>query len=497
MKRIPNKTIQINANKWFAVFCCLHLFFWTTIPALVSGCIPFDSAESIAWGWQWQLGYFKHPPFTAWITALATYAGGVEWPIYLLAQIVVILTFIAVFQLAKKMLTPIHALIAVLCLEAVLPFSLMAPFINPTSMLLPVWAWSAYFFYAALTEQKNRYWIFLGFLSAINILTKYQGVLLFLPMFVLTLMTQQGRKSYKRAGIYLAVFICFILILPHFIGSSRVGFPEIKYALSSTTGNMHAAIIWTRHFIYPARFMLSALGFCIGAFVITLPFWFSKQKNQLKNFDWQFILWIGLFPFAFTLFFSLFSDSFLDANWAVPYFFLIGVIIIAFLNPIVYRHLFKIFIGLLIIAIVLIFILRYGVLLTLPYVTGKAESSAYLPAKAMADQATQLWHQRYHTKLAYVTGDHYDTAYVTVYSPDHPKPYFDTYPHESPWINLKDFKKKGSIFILPMKNNFKDLSSVKKQYPQLENLEIYDFHPTTSAHVPSINIAIGFISPAH
>jgi len=110
-----------------------------------------------------------------------------------------------------------------------------------------------------------------------------------------------------------------------------------------------------------------------------------------------------------------------------------------------------------------------------------------------------LWHQKYHTRLSYVTGAHYDTAYIAVYSKDRPKPYFTSYPHQSLWIHLKDFKQKGALLIWNVddgpKQAFMDIKDIYPYYQNVKALKLYYFHPTTSAKVSLIPVIVGFIPP--
>src|SRR5690348_16872768 len=102
----------------FWTFIFLHLIFWTLAPTWIRFNLPMDSVEGTIWAQKLVFGYDKAPLLNAWITALAIKLFGyVDWAIYFTSQLSVAICFVALWQLAKKILSPIYALLAVLMLE--------------------------------------------------------------------------------------------------------------------------------------------------------------------------------------------------------------------------------------------------------------------------------------------------------------------------------------------------------------------------------------------
>src|SRR5690242_11826275 len=74
------------ATRVFHCFVLLHLIVWTALPAFLTHTLPQDVLEGLAWGQEWQLGYFKHPPLQAWLLeAVAWLSGHRAWACYLLS----------------------------------------------------------------------------------------------------------------------------------------------------------------------------------------------------------------------------------------------------------------------------------------------------------------------------------------------------------------------------------------------------------------------------
>ena len=48
-------------------FLTVHVLIWWLLPALLQHNLPLDVIELLAWGREWQIVYYKHPPLPAWI----------------------------------------------------------------------------------------------------------------------------------------------------------------------------------------------------------------------------------------------------------------------------------------------------------------------------------------------------------------------------------------------------------------------------------------------
>ena len=57
-------------KKFFYLLCLYHLIIWTVIPYFSNRNLPLDVIEALAWGQDFDLGYSKHPPLSAWIPGL-------------------------------------------------------------------------------------------------------------------------------------------------------------------------------------------------------------------------------------------------------------------------------------------------------------------------------------------------------------------------------------------------------------------------------------------
>ena len=363
--------------------------------------------------------------------------------------------------------------------------------------MTPVWALTAWTFYNALTEQKPWQWWLAGILAGLSILTKYQSALLLASMFIILLVTQQGRNSFKKFSLYGAGLLALVVVTPHLFWLYHNHFPTITYATARITSD-RLSHPWLNHIYYPILFTLQQAGAVAPVLILFIPFYFCQRaSNKLDSFHKQFLFWIALGPFVLTLLFSVFSGAYLEAKWATPYFFLAGVLLVAWYKPIVTLKYFKYFLVLVFAALLLTAGARAAYLQCGPAITKTARADAYFPGKSLAEFVTTAWHTRYHTPLKYVGGDHYIVANISAYSPDHPIPYFDSSTAHASWINEDDVRKQGAVFVwfAHSKADAKPSADLKSRFPALQSMPLQYFNKLTTAAVPPMAFGIAFLPP--
>src|SRR5262249_41975996 len=142
--------LRARPDALLAGFLLLHVVVWTVLPIAFTHALPVDLVEGVVWGQGWQLGY-DQPPFQAWFLGLAdSLTGSQRCAVYLLSQILVAISLGAVWRLARLIVAPLGALVAVLVLDGVLFFNFLTPNLFPDLIELPFWALSAWSFYRAL-----------------------------------------------------------------------------------------------------------------------------------------------------------------------------------------------------------------------------------------------------------------------------------------------------------------------------------------------------------
>lgn len=485
---------------YFWMFLIIHTVLWTVGPAIFRYSVPHDTLESITWGQQWQLGYHKHPFLTAWLCAgITNLFGVVGWPTYLLAQLAVATTFIAVWQLAKKILPPSYALIAVLLTEGVLFNSINSFNLTPDTLQSPLWALLCLFFYQALSTQKMRYWLLTGLFAALCICTKYQGALLLFSMLLLCIINSQARLSFKKPGIYFAMVLFCLLMLPHLLWLFQHDFITLGYAQNvSKDYTPDKSLI--DHLAHPAQFLINSVLNVIGILLLLWPF-YSQPKSQFNcnPLVWPFLVAVGFGPFIITLLLCVLTGDYFPPRWSTPYFFALGVIALTYIRPKLSGDVVNKFAITLVFLSSLLFLSR----MTTFTLFSRGASDAFLPNQTIALRVTKLWHDQYHTPLSYIAGSSYLVDLTTPYLTDKPQPYLNWLPEESPWIDEARLRQKGAVFIWDEGLNYawdKDSStffnlpkSVIDRFPNIKIIPHYVFF-RTSNHQP-IQVGVAILPP--
>lgn len=479
------------------IFILSHLICWTLAPILIRYNLPLDSIEGSLWGHQLEWGYDKNPFLNGWLTALAIYLGGTSgWMVYLFSQISVAICFFAVWQIAKQILSPAYALLAIMLLEGVQYYHFHAIDFNDNTLELSLWALCCYFLYQALRNPKSERmwaWIFTGAFAGLGMMAKYYTAALLAAMFLL-IIRPNHRKQLLTLPPYLGLATFLIIITPHVVWLFSHDFITIHYVFKRGS----SLPLFSNHFFFPAQFIWQQFEAFIPAIILCLPFFLGKgaflQQNKINiaPFDRDFLFYVGLGPLLLTALLSLILGIKLRAGWGMPLLSLWSIILIALLKPDltpkkIYTFTAAIFL--------LMAVLITGYSLSL--LRSTTASSANYPGKEIAQAITNLWHEKYHRKLNYVAGSRFIGGNVCLYSNDHPAVFTEWNEAHSPWINVKDLDNEGAIFIWDKSSDELLPEEIKVRFPRLLAMNVMEFHlhRDNDNRLPKVKIGIAILPP--
>lgn len=487
-------------NKWFYLFVSLHLFAWTLAPLLVRYNLPLDSIEGAMWGHQLEWGYDKNPFLNGWLTALATWAGGSSgWMIYFFSQLSVVVCLFAVWELAKNMLPPIYALIAVMMLEGIQYFNFHAIDFNDNTLELSLWALCAYFFYKALhattvPRAKRRAWILTGFFAGLGMMAKYYTAALLMAMTLFLLFRAENRKQLTTLSPYLGLLTFLAVITPHCIWLFFHDFITITYVFKRT----HCPPNLLNHLYYPAQFAWEQWETFFPACILFSFLLLGRKplvaphKIKLAAFDHSFLWVVGLGPLVLTLLLSLCFGIKLRAGWGMPLLSLLSILVLAQIQPRITKARLYMFISAIFIAMAFL-ICAYIYTLT----RATKATSANFPGVEIAQLITRQWQAAYHTPLHYVAGSRWLSGNISFYSDDHPAVFPEWNKKHAPWINVNDMLAKGAVFVWDINAHGTLPISIQKKFPQLEKIVILEFlWKRNKAHLEPIKVGMAFLPPA-
>lgn len=485
--------ISLNINRWLYLFIAAHLFFWSFVPFLVRDNLPLDSIEGTIWGHQLQWGYDKNPFLNGWLTALATFLGGHSgWLIYFFSQLSVVLCFWAVWQLAKKIVTPIYALVAVMLLELIQYYNFHAIDFNDNTLELGLWGLAIYYFYKACRSNTFLAWFLTGLFVALGMMAKYYTAALIATMLIFYFSQAETRKQLKTLPPYVGVITFIGIVLPHIIWLCFHDFITVTYVFERAKNKPS----WTNHFVFPLRFTWELLQAFLPAILLSALFLFGKTSREkpiiINKFDKYFLFLMAFGPYCLTITLSFIFGITLRAGWGMPLLSLWPIILLIYLRPAFSKTKCYVFLA-------TIFTMLFSMLSIYSYslMASNDPSSANYPGIEIANTIAKQWHDTYHTKLAYVAGSRWVGGNIEFYSSDHPSVFVEWDTRRSPWTNLSDLKKKGAVFVWEITGNEFLPDEIRKQYPRLQKSQILEFsYHRNKYHLDPVKIGIAILPPA-
>lgn len=434
-------------NFYLALFIIAHVVIWTALPSLCRYNIPMDTLEAVSWGHGWQLGYYKHPPLSAYLAELTTIIFQQQfWALYLLSQACVALCMIATWCLAKRLLsTPQAALMATLLLEAVYYYNYTSTEFNTNILLLPIWSLTILYTWQAFNDNRLRDWIYLGIVAGLGILTKYYAALLDISIILLMLYQQDYRKYFKTPRPYLAALIALLILAPHIIWLKQNNFPSFDYASSrSEVDNPH----FYDHLIFPVLFIFTqtcSIALALIIFFITFPDRFAKKiKINCSDSKTIFLMFTAILPILLTVTPSLIWGNKIKDMWGTTLWSTLGICLFYFLKPMINQQSWHQSWRRFLIAWVVVFTIAVTTYTVTAQFHGKRDG---LNSKLVQSTITTEWQKYSQQPIEIIAGDMWLASDFAFNSNNRPQVFIDIDINHSPWLSYQDFENKGGIII--------------------------------------------------
>lgn len=479
-------------NRLFWVFLLAHVIGWTLVPAFIRHNLPLDALEGTTWGRQLEWGYDKNPFLNAWLTALATYLGG-ERMVYFFSQLSVAACFWSVFQLGKKILSPVYAVLAVLVLEGLQYTNVHAIDFNDNVLELGLWALTVYFFYQAITTRKLVTWLLTGFFAALGVMAKYYTLALIASLAIVFLIDKDARAQLKTRTPYMGLLLFLIIITPHTIWLFFHQFVTINYVFLRTS----AEPSWLNHINFPLQFTVEQFQVLIPTLILFGLLFISKkpllsERKIIPTPIQQKIIFLAAWmPLILTLLLSLITGAKLRAGWGMPLLSFIPLYLFTHLQPRISRIKLMTFTGGILMLLALLLTLY-----TNSIINSTTESSANYPGKEISRAITTQWQKQFHTPLKYVAGPRRIGGNISFYSKERPAVYMEWNPLHAPWIDENDLKKQGAVFVWDINNHGSLPDDVKKRFPNLLPATVMEFsYDRNVNHLAPIKIGVAFLPP--
>ena len=404
-----------NINNIFYIFITSHLLIWTLIPTFTNQNLPLDTIEALAWGSNLDWGFNKHPPMSAFLPEIFyRIFGPKDWAYYLLSQICIIVSFLAIFTIAKDFFeNNIYCLLSILLLEGIYFYNFTTPEFNVNVCLIPFWSLSVLYLWRGIKNNKILDWLLLGLFAGFGFLSKYLFVYLGLAMAVLLIYLIYNKKLNAKCLLSLVPFL--IILSPHIIWLSENGYVTITYGLMRT-GSEEASIL--NHLKHPLIFLLKQIGillpFLLMIFVLINKF---KININLNDDKLLFLLSINLIPILFVFLTSFTMGVKIRTMWMTPFYISFGLLFIYIFKFQINFEKLRVFAS---IFLVLFFIspILYS------YVSiSKTDKRTDFDGKNLAKKAKEFYETEANNlgKMEYIKGNEWIAGNISYHLPERPK----------------------------------------------------------------------------
>lgn len=454
-------------QKKFILFIVINLIVWPIL-GMIRVVLPTDSLEGIFWGSLHDFGTPKHPPLAAWLTYIVYSVFKSDYSIYALCTVFIVTGFVYIYKLGKFFLDEKMAMLSAIILEGCWAYTYVISYygFNPDVVLLCFLPMLTYYAYKAVNGNNRSDWLKLGIITGLSFLDKYQTILVIFPLFIWALAFK--REIFKNIYFYLAIFISFLIFLPHLIWLFHYDFFPLLYfedEMSNATLEDH---IWG---------VLAFFSMQVTAILGTLVFFFvlkRTQKSEIKiKLSWDekssFLILIGFTPLIIHLVMGMVMGGTMRPRWGYEFLFLTGIMLFYFLPPKeITKENFNLILKLSYIAMFVI-----GFAMTALLGIEKNYRSRY-PVSTIYNDLTAAWSSQFNSPLKYLGGYIEWTLPLTIYAPTHPTCILDTNGYKNPWIDEEDLKKSGLIVI--DRNDWEVKQDLFKACPYLD--KDYPVEPT-------------------
>jgi len=436
--------LEKRPREGFAGFALLHAALWTALPSALYPNLPLDLIEALTYGREWQLGYDKLPPLPWWIIEIAYRLVGVDDVYYLIAEITVLAAFALVWMLARRLVGPGGALVAVLIVDGLHYFNFTAAKFNHDVIQLPFWALAGLSFHGALRTGRLRDWTLLGLALGLALWAKYFVVILAAPLALFVLIDRDARPALTTAGPYVAALVALAVAAPHLVWLVQNDFLPFRYA--------EARAVPSRgifdHVLHPLAFVVGQVFWLLPSGLIALPLVRPRQPAQapsLDAFDRRIVALLTFGPAALLIAGSVVSGRGLIGMWGYPLWLFLGLWLVIETGPRIERMRLNRVVatwGVVTALYAIAFIVDNGVL---PFFH-KYRASIF-PGDRLGGEISARFRAATGEPLAYVIGSMWLGGNISRYSPERPRTLIDGKPERAPWIDLADLRRRGAVVV--------------------------------------------------
>ena len=302
--------IKSTQHLFFAIIALITL--WRIIQLVnAPHTLFFDEAQYWSWALDPDFGYFSKPPMVAWVIGLTTSVfGHEEWAVRLGSPLIHSGTALIVWAIARRLFDKETAFWSGLSYVMLPGVAFSAGIVSTDVQLLFFWAGAIYCFVRLLdTDASPKWWIALGVMLGLGLLSKYTMVL-FIGCAGLYILLHKERWHWLRSPwLYATLALAFLIYLPNLLWNASNDF--ISFQHTAANANLGGPLINPNKF---AEFFGSQFGVFGPFMMIGLIWMLVRWRTTFANPNLRLLLLLSLPVLAMMLGQSLLSRA--HPNWA-------------------------------------------------------------------------------------------------------------------------------------------------------------------------------------
>jgi len=320
--RDGDTVLTVQAQILLVVVAHVVLWTWVGVSSRSNFDVPGDMVEAYAWAQGWQLGYYKHPPLSAWIAGLwFKVVPESHFGYSLLAAVNGAVGIAGLAVLARQFLPGRWVLLCVATASMTPGVTSLAMRFNANSILISSWPWAMALFVRLMTSNRRRDALLCGVVCALAVLGKYYSGVLLLTLLATSLLVPDWRRRWLSAGPWLASASFLACLAPHLLWLVQQSQGPLQYAAHATSAEHPGALLMRAFSFALAQWVFPALAFVV--------FWLALQGPRRNAGWWQAAtalvrprwnaLWLlGVTPIIATMLGTVLTGARTSAVWGLP-----------------------------------------------------------------------------------------------------------------------------------------------------------------------------------
>ncbi len=472
---------------------------WLAVPLIFYSAPPAGLAQVLAVGHQFQFDSDVGPPLAFWLAEITFRLGG-RFGVYLLSQICVVTTYWGVFKLGSATVGPQQAVLGVLLMVGVAPFTVPSPDFGPAILTMALWALVLWYYWRAVAQKRSASWYALGGAAALMLLTSEAALILLGTLGLFTVLTARGRAALERIEPWIVVAILVGVLFLHLLwleGASDSLTPTFHRLREIATAGRNT-ITWLQ---LVAALLLAHAGLAVlvalargwpSAVTAPTP---ALTRGRVGNFGRSFVKTFAFAPALLSSIVAVVIGRATPIGGAAPLLVLSALAVVLFAGDGIalyhQRILGLAWASLLVLPALLVPV----VMVLLPWTLG-TELTVAEPAAAMGRFFADSFLKRTGRPLAVVTGEIGTAAIVALGAPSRPSVYFDDDPQRSPSVTLEAIRRKGAVVVwLAADTTPAPPPAIRAVFPDLVAEVPQTFERSVQGRTSSLRVGWGVIRP--